>query len=210
MGAAALFSPVASIVNILVRNAMEPIRIESISCETEISAGRTVAGIESVRLDSDRLEPGGRLRAVATLKPFKGDRQTFEIELALPDDLAEGAYEATLCDLGGSLRRRFRNEPALLEPRDLAGVIEAIRLQTQPKRTGLYLHVPLPDRGLAVQGQALPNLPGSVRAVFTNGRQSQDPPVKTDLIAVVPTPYVVEGSHTLKFTVVKDTGLSLR
>ncbi len=210
MGAAALFSPIASIVNILVRNPMAPLRIESIVCETEISPGRTVATIESVRLESDRLKPGERVRAFATLKPFKGERQTFELVLALPDDLEEGAYEATLCDLPGSLRRRFRNEPALLEPRDLEGVIEAIRLQTVPKRSALYLHVPLPDRGLAVQGQALPNLPGSVRAVFANGRQSQEPPVRTDLIEAVQTTYVVEGTHALKFTVVKDTGYSLR
>jgi SpoIVB peptidase S55 len=210
MGAAALFSPIASIVNILVRNPMAPLRIESIVCDTEISPGRTVATIESVRLESDRLKPGARLRAFATLKPFKGERETFELQLALPDDLEEGAYEATLCDLPSSLRRRFRNEPALLEPRDLEGVIEAIRLQTVPKRSALYLHVPLPDRGLAVKGQALPNLPGSVRAVFANGRQSQEPQVRADLIEAVPTAYVVEGTHALKFTVVKDTGYSLR
>jgi hypothetical protein len=210
MGAAALFSPIASIINILVRNPMAPIRIESIACETEISPGRTIASIESVRLESDRLAPGAHLRAFATLKPFKGERQTFEVDLPLPANLEEGTYEATLCDLANSLRRRFRNEPALLEPRDLAGVIESIRLQTRPKRSALYLHVPLPDRGLAIKGQALPNLPGSVRAVFANGRQSQEPQVRTDLIEVAQTPYVVEGAHTLKFTVVKDTGYSLR
>jgi hypothetical protein len=210
MGAAALFSPIASIVNILVRNAMAPIRIESIDCEVEIKPGRTVAGIESVRLASDRVQPGEPLRAIATLKPFKGERQTVEVVLPLPADLDEGAYEATLCDLTGSLRRRFRNEPALLEPRDLEGVLESIRLQTAPRRTSLYLHVALPDRGLAVKGQALPNLPGSVRAVFTSGRQSQEPAVKTDLIEVAATPYVVEGTHSLKFTVAKNTGYSLR
>jgi hypothetical protein len=210
MGAAALFSPIASIVNILVRNPMAPIRIESIACETEITPGRTVANIESIRLASDRISPGGHLRAFAILKPFKGERQTVELDLPLPPDLEEGTYEAMICDLTSSLRRRFRNEPALLEPRDLAGVIEAIRLQTTPRRTALYLHVPLPDRGLTVKGQALPNLPGSVRAVFTSGRQSQEPTVKTDLIEVVETPYVVEGTHSLKFTVVKDTGFSLR
>jgi hypothetical protein len=209
-GPAALFSPIASIINILVRNAMAPIRIESIAADIELSPGRTVGTIESVRLASDRLEPGETLRAFGTLKPFKGERQTFELALALPRDLEEGTYEATLCDLQNSLRRRFRNEPGRLEPRDLAGVIEAIRFQTTPSRTALYLHVPLPDRGIAVKGQALPNLPGSVRAVFTNGRQSQEPQVRTDLIEVAETPYVVEGTHTLKFAVVKDTGYSLR
>ena len=45
---------------------------------------------------------------------------------------------------------------------------------------------------------------------WMNGRQSPEPAVKTDLIAVSETTYVVEGAHTLKFSVVKDTGFSLR
>ncbi len=206
MGAAALFNPVASIVNILVHNPMAPIRIERIDCDVEIASGRRVATIESVRLASDRLEPGETLKTFVTLKPFKGERQIIEVVLPLPRDLEAGTYELNLCDMGNSLRRRFRNEPSLIEPRDLGGILKAIRVQIEPQRTALFLHVPLPDRGVAVQGQPLPNLPGSVRAVFTNGRQSQEPPIRADLIEVVETPWVIEGNQSLKFNVVKDPG----
>ena len=58
MGAAALFSPLASMVNILVRNSMAPVRIESIDCDVQIEPGRKVAQIETVRLLSDTVEPG--------------------------------------------------------------------------------------------------------------------------------------------------------
>jgi len=210
MGPAMMFSPIAGIVNVLVHNPMAPVRVEAIDCDVEIAPGRAVATIESVRLASDRVEPGQGLKAFVTLKPFKGARQVVEVGLALPRDLEEGHYEATVCDMSSSLRRRFRNEPALLEPHDLAGVLQAIRLQVAPKRTALYLHVPLPDRGLAVEGQPLPNLPGSARAVFSTGRQSQEPPVRADMVQVAETPWVVEGGQSLKFTVVKDTGLSLK
>jgi hypothetical protein len=209
-GPTALFGSIANIVNLVVRNPMAPIRIESINCEVEISSGRTVAQIESVRLASDRLETNQPLRAYVTLKPFKGDRQTIEIVQPLPADLPEGNYEATVCDLTNSLRRRFRNEPQLLEPRDVDGILQTIRVQTEPKRTALYLHIPLPDRGLAVRGQALPNLPGSVRAVFANSRQTHEPPIRSDLVRTVQTPWVVEGSDSLKFSVVKDTAISLK
>jgi len=210
MGAAALFSPIASIVNILVRNPMAPVRIESIDCDVEISAGRSVATIESIRLLSDRLEPGQTLQAIATIKPFKGERQSVQLALKLPDDFDEGTHEINVCDLGNSLRRRVRNEPSLLEPRDLDGILNALQFQIEPNRTAIYLHVPLPDRGLAVQGQSLPNLPGSARAVLSTSRQSQEPAVRADLIGMADTPYVIEGSQTLRFTVAKDTGLSLR
>ena len=76
MGPADLFNPIASIVNILVRNPMDQVRVEVIDCDVTVSPGRTVATIESVSLASDRVEPGQPLTAFVTLKPFKGDRET--------------------------------------------------------------------------------------------------------------------------------------
>jgi len=210
MGPVALFSSAASIVNILVRNSMAPVRIEAMDFDIEIEAGRTVATIESVRLASDRLEPGQSLKAFVTVKPFKGDRRTIEAVLPLPSDLDPGTYEASITDLANSLRRRFRNDPSLVEPRDLDALLRSLRFQTEPRRTSLYLHVPLPDRGVAVRGQSLPNLPASARAVFSTSRQTPEPSIKADLIEAVETPWVVEGAQSLRFTVVKDAGLSLK
>jgi SpoIVB peptidase S55 len=209
-GATALFSSIANIVNLIVRNPMAPIRIENIQSEVEISSGRTVAQIESVRVASDRIEAGEPLKVYVTLKPFKGERQTIEIVQPLPADLPEGNYEAAVCDLTNTLRKRFRNEPQLLEPRDLDSILQVIRMQTEPKRTAIYLHVALPERGLAVKGQALPNLPGSVRAVFSNSRQTHEPLIRSDLVRTVDTHWVVEGSDSIKFSVVKDTAISVR
>jgi len=210
MGPAVMFNPIASIVNLLTRNSIKRARIESIDCDVEIEAGRNIATIESVRLASDRLEPGDDLKAYLTIKPFKGERQTVEAVLPIPRDLEEGAYEVIACDMTNSLRRQLRNDPALLDPRDLAGVVRSIRIQTEPSRTALYLHLALPDRGVSVEGQALPNLPGSVRAVFSGNRHTPEPTLRRDLVKVVETRWVLEGTHTLRFTVVKDAGLSLK
>ena len=103
----------------------------------------------------------------------------------------------------------MRNQPAILEPRDLEGLIRTIRLQTEPKRTAVYVQVPSPERGLSVQGQPLPNLPGSVRAVFASKREGPTAPIRSDIIRVAATRWVVEGMQTLRFTVAKDAGLSL-
>ena len=97
----------------------------------------------------------------------------------------------------------------MLEPRDLDGLIRTIRLQTEPKRTAVYAHVPSPERGLSVQGQPLPNLPGSVRAVFASKREGPAPPIRTDWSAWRRRGWVVEGMQSLRFTVAKDAGLSL-
>jgi hypothetical protein len=209
MGPAAMFGQVASAVSLLTRNPLAHVRVEAIDAEVEITRGRSVAVIETVRLASDRVEPGQSLRAFVTLKPFKGERETITVSLPIPDDFPEGSHEANLCDMSGNLRRRLRNEPQLLEPRDVASLVAMVRAPTEQKRTALSLHVSRPDKGLAVRGQTLPDLPGSVRAVFATGRETPEPQVRADIVARVETRWVIEGNQTLKFTVAKDTGLFL-
>ena len=113
-----------------------------------------------------------------TLKPHKGERETLEIKIPIPRDFPEGPCELVVCDATNSVRRQFRNDPAILEPRDLDALIRAIRLQTDPKRTSVYLHIPSPERGCAIKGQALPNLPGSVRSAFASKRETPMPPIR--------------------------------
>ncbi len=210
MGPSALFLPIASIINIVMKNPLTPARIESIECDVDLAPGRSVASIESIRLASDRVEPGESLRAFVTLKPFKGERKVIPVTVPLSPELPPGTYDLTVCDSTNSLRRRVRNEPGLFEPHDLTGLLDVLRLQTAPRHTSLYLHVPLPDRGLSVEGQSLPNLPGSARAVFTTGRNTGDPALRADLMTSADTPWVVEGNQSLRFTVVKDAALSLK
>jgi len=162
-----------------------------------------------VRLLSDTVEPGHDLKAIVTLKPFKGERETVEVSIPIAHNFPEGPCEAVFCDAANSIRRKLRNEPAVLEPRDLEGLIRTIRLQTEPKRTAIYVHVPSPERGLSVQGQPLPNLPGSVRAVFASKRRRAGGPDSHDITRVAATHWVVEGMQMLRFTVAKDAGLSL-
>ncbi len=209
MGPAALFNPLGSIVSILVRNTMGPVRIESIDCDIQIEPGRKVAVIESVRLASDTVEPGHDLKAFVTMRPHKGERETIEVTLPIPADFSEGPHDAVFCDAANSVRRRFRNDPSLLEPRDVSGLIASIRTQTEPKRMAVYLHVQSPERGVSIRGQALPNLPGSVRAVFASKREAPVAAIRSDIVKVAPMSWVVEGSQTLRFTVAKDAGLSV-
>ncbi len=165
---------------------MAPVRIESIDCDVQIEPGRKVATIESVRLLSDTIEPGHELKAFVTLKPYKGERETIEVALPIPADFPEGPYEAVFCDAAQQRPPHVPQRPvAARAARPGRASSHAIRVQTEPKRTAVYLHVPSPDRGLSVQGQALPNLPGSVRAVFASKRETPTPPIRTDLVRVV-------------------------
>ena len=210
MGARRSFSPLPSIVSILVRNPIAPVRIESIECDVQIEPGRKVALLESVRLASETIEPGHDLRAFVTLKPHKGERETLEIKIPIPDDFPEGPSRGGClrCDRTASAGSSA-TIPRFSTRRDLEWLVRAIRLQTDPKQTAVYLHIPSPERGLSVKGQPLPNLPGSVRAAFASKRETPMPPIRSDIVSVLPVSWVVEGMQSLRFTVAKDAGLSL-
>lgn len=208
MGAPSLFGTIAATVNLLSRNDMAPVRIESIDCAIDIERGRTDATIESFQVESDRLEPGQTLKGTVVLKPFKADRVTVPVELALPADLAEGKYEATVCDVVNAIRRTLHDEPRLMSPTSLEGVLEIIRLQTEVKHTALSLRLALRDQGIAIEGKPLPNLPASVRAVFLNTKQSSETPVHSELVVSKGTPYVIEGTRSLRIEIVKNRAVT--
>lgn len=209
MGVASLFGPVTSLVSIIAKNPLEPVRVESIDCKVEITSGRTTATIESLRLDSNRVQPNQTLRAHIALRPHKSPRSTTTIEIPIPADLPDGAYDLMVGDCGSSLRRRIAAAPHLAEPQTLSALLEYLRLQAEMPRNQIYAHLSLPQRGVAVEGQALPNLPESLCAVFRAGRETRPTEVKAEQVVTVPSEFVIEGSQTIKFEVARDTKLSL-
>jgi hypothetical protein len=207
-GPNALLSSVASTVNLIARNPFGPIRIEEIDCRIVLDPRRELADLDSIRLASDRVAPGETLRLFATLRPYQGERRTMTLELPIPDDFPEGTHELVVCDMSRSLQRTMKNTPGMLEPRTADDLIVLLRRRAEPTRTALYLHVASPGKGLAVAGQPLHDLPGSVRSILASARATSEPPVRDDLTAAIETPWVVEGTQAIPFTVARDTGLT--
>lgn len=199
----ALYSQVGAVVNILTRNSFKPVRLERIDCRTQIRPGRRTAEIEAVELTSDVYEPGETVQATVFLRPYKGVRQRVPVSLKLPSDLPEGPYVATLGDDLLNVRQTLRDDPTLSNPSNLDRVFEAVRLQTGVRRTNLVLRVPMPYAGVALNGQTLPNLPPSMVQILGNSRRSGAQTLNRALVARRATEWVIQGSETVRFQVVK-------
>ncbi len=89
----------------------------------------------------------------------------------------------------------------MLNPQTLDQALAAVRQLTTAKRTTLVMRVPLPVAGVALDGQALPNLPASAVQMFGQTRRTLVQPVLTALVEKKTTPWVVYGSETVRFTV---------
>jgi hypothetical protein len=199
----ALYTQVAAVVNLLAYNPYQPLRIRRIDCDTQVRPGRRTADIEAVELDSDTYCPGDTVTARVFVRPFKGQPQRLAVRLKLPADLTEGGYTATVCDDLVNARLALRDDPNLSNPTDLAQVLEALKVQTDAKRTKLVLRVPVGAHGVALGGRSLPHLPPSMVRILGDGRRTGAQTMGRALVAHRATDWVVQGSESVHFTVSK-------
>jgi hypothetical protein len=200
----ALYTPVASLINLLLYNSYKPIRIDRIECETRIRPQRSTAEIEAVELDSESYEPGDTVKATVFLRPFKGLRQRLPVSLKLPVDLPEGNYTATVCDDLANVRFEFRDNPTLATPHTLGQLFDSLQVQTAAKRTNLVVRIPINAVGVALDGTSLPNLPPSMVEILGGSRRTGAQPVTGAIVARRSTKWVVQGTESVRFTVTKN------
>jgi hypothetical protein len=199
----ALYGQVASVVSLLVNNPYQPVRITRVECDTKVRPGRTSADVEAMELDSDVYEPGAVVKAAVYVRPFKGRPRRLDATLKLPDDMPEGNYTVTAADELNCVRQTLRDDPTLSSPQDVEQTLAALRLLAEARRTVLTLRVPVGATGVALDGKALPNLPGSAVQILGGGKRSGAQPVAAAVAARRPTDWVVQGSETARFAVVR-------
>jgi hypothetical protein len=198
---AAMYTPVAAILQMLVYNPYQPVRVTRVECETEIVPGRRTADIEAVELETDTYAPGDTVKALVLLRPYKGELQRVPVQLKLPVDLADGTYTATVCDDQTRARLALRDDPTLSSPRSTRALLDAVQLQLGVKRTNLIMRVPVGATGVAVDGTSLPRLPASMVHVLGNARRTGAQPVGEALVARQSTDWVIQGTEVVRFTV---------
>jgi hypothetical protein len=200
----ALYSQVAGVVNLLTYNSYKPVRINRIDCETHILPGRQTADIEAIELNSETYSPGETLKATVFVRPFKGLRQRLPVTLKLPADLPEGSYTAMVFDDLTNARHELRDNPNLNNPQDLNQIFEALKVHTSVQRNNLVVRVPINAVGVALDGKSLPSLPPSMVQILGNSRKTGAQTMGGALVSRQSTPWVVQGSESVHFTVTKN------
>ena len=200
-----LYAPLGLLLQQLSNNSFESLRFKSVECTTEVLPGRRVADIEMTELENDALAPGDTLKAIVTLRTFKGPKQRVTLEVKLPADMAEGNYSALIGDDLNNTRAELRDNPHLGMPQTLEHLLQNVRLQLKAKRTNLVLRVPLNGgAGVALNGNTLSNLPPSMVQILSSSKRTNTQTLYTALVARAATDWVIQGTDTLRFQVSKN------
>ena len=204
-GPGALFQQVSLLINQMNFNPIGRMPLKRVECTAEIKPGRKTAEIEAVELERGRYAPGETVKAVVTLRAYKGERHRVPMSLALPVDFPEGNYNVQFGDDLAQARAELRDNPGLLFPRTQDDVYQALGIVTRAKRTNLVMRLPAQETGVAVEGKPLPHLPGSMVQILTGTKRTGVQQIGGWIVSREATAFVISGpGDSVRFTVAKD------
>ena len=202
--AIAMYSQVAALLQNLLSNPYAEVRLKSIHCETRFFAARNFAELDGVQLHSDIYAPGETLKATVFLQPYKGRREKVTLRVPLPSNMPEGSYTVVIGDDPSNLRAALRSNPSLLSPTSVDQVLAGLRHIASARRNHLAVRISLPQRGVVLEKESLPQLPGSMAEMLSDSREAKALPLGSALVSHHPTDWCLQGSETIKFTVSRN------
>lgn len=204
-GPATLFQQVSLLINQMNFNPIGMMPVKRLECVAEIRHGRKTAEIEAVEIDSDTYRPGDTVKAMVTLRAYKGGRHRIPMSLELPKDLPEGNHTLNFGDDLNQARQELRDNPHLVYPRSLDDVYQALTMITKARRSNLVMRLPTPEVGVSIEGKSLPGLPGSMVQILSGSKRTGVQQMSGSVVARAATPFVITGAgDAIRVSVVKN------
>ncbi len=154
-------------------NTMVDVEIESVEVElTQVDRPHS-ATLLAAYPERTRCEPGQTVPVTLEFKAFRGERYRREIDVKIPANLPDGRYPVLIGD--GTSMDAVRLSLERRQPTTFDQALDLMRSLRSRRELVIYGLTPAP--GLAVAGEVLPNLPGSMRSIFAAGGESTGAPL---------------------------------
>jgi len=96
----------------------------------------------------------------------------YQFSLEIPEDLAPGKYELTVCGQRNYEQFLVKNVPHRFIAQNLPGLIEALNNSLRISRDKLYCLLVLPPGGVMVEKAELPDLPATRTLVLRDAKRA--------------------------------------
>jgi hypothetical protein len=163
-----------NVVGFLANNALSEVEIEAIDVEIEQSRSRRSTRVLAAHSNRRIVEPGSSVELIVELDPYRGDSRRHRVGVTVPEDLETGKYTLLVGD--GTSIDGARLELEKFAPARMSQALEF--LNGLHSRSDLAVLGVVAARGLALDGEALPRLPGSIREIWGAGARSGVTPLK--------------------------------
>jgi hypothetical protein len=205
MGLNELLIETYSSVGLLLNNPYEDVSIESIDFDIRIAPRSIVSHIWSVDLSDSKIKAGRSIRITAVLESFLAGKKQYQCSMEIPEDLAPGKYELTVCGQRDYEQFLAKAVPHRFVAQSLDGLIEALNNSLQNSRDKLYCLLALPSSGVAIEKAELPDLPATKALLMVDTKRTlRVRPYAHWLERNLETGSVVIDKKVLKITVEKE------
>jgi hypothetical protein len=186
------FRPVGMVAALLA-NPFEDVVIESADFDVRLGYGLEIAAITGAYLATSEPSPGDEVELTVRLRPYGKDEIFYSTKVLIP---ATAAGQKIQIDIAGG----DNQAPVLPQPRNVDDLIANVQRFYPPR--ALVVGVSSPGQGITVRGQLLERLPSfAVDALSPVAGSDESDTHQTAVRKVIPMPYVILGSHSVKLTV---------
>ncbi|MCH9647674.1 MAG: hypothetical protein K0U98_05500 [Deltaproteobacteria bacterium] len=143
---------------------LQNVDVQRVDVELERSSGERLAKLVGGHAQRTRVRPGETARIYLDLVRFGGERERLSLDVDIPQDLPKGSFYLMIGDGVSSDAARFAIEPGA--PVDYQQQLRVLR-SLHSRRDLVVLGMVAAD-GIATDGEVLPQLPGSVRSLWSS------------------------------------------
>jgi len=181
----------------------QPPELKSVAVSVTVEEASLVADVLEFKLDGKVYQPGDTVTGTLTVEPYRQRRTTLPVTFELPGDLPEGTYTLEACDASSAAQASRRDMPQRFDPRNAQEMLDAVAAMAVHRRDCVYLRLPLPEGGVAIRQQELPNLPASKAVILAQAGREDVKPFRKVLVRPMEGPHVFRGAASATFEVSK-------
>jgi hypothetical protein len=153
---------VFAITGYLMQNHLEEVEVGSIELDVSWTTERRGADLIGAHASRTKVRPGESVELTAELISYRGEPFRRSLLVELPPDLPAGRMSLLIGDGVSVDAARLSIERAVpIHLRQALGLLGSLHSRRELQALGMF-----PGQGLAVAGEAMPRLPGSVRSLW--------------------------------------------
>ncbi|MBN2594984.1 MAG: hypothetical protein JXA81_15875 [Sedimentisphaerales bacterium] len=161
-----------STIGLLMNNPYGIVDIESIDIDMNIEPKSIVSHIWSVNLSDSKVKAGQSVEVSAVLESVLAGRKQYQWDFEIPEDLADGKYELTICGQRDYEQFLIKSVPHRFVAQSLPGLIKALNNALQIDRDKLYCLLTLPSDGVTIETAELPDLPATRALLLQDAKRA--------------------------------------
>jgi hypothetical protein len=198
--ATSLSGLVAAVVYYLSNNEFQSVGIFRIDLNIRAAEIPRFCSLEKVLLDKYEVSPGERIQIKVYLRTFKEESQVEEVTFLTPSLPLGTEFQIVVGD-AATMQQIERSQYRIQDfvPRSLSQLVRI--LGNLRKNDRVYFKILAPKPGLFLKGEEMPNLPPTLKAMFSSPRAAASAPMELTRSTLseyqLPVPYVFKGGAVI-------------